>query len=177
MLRVVNLATPRLVGRRWTAEDAALARELWGDAEVTRFITRAPLDEAGVEAWLRREIDADAADGVSYWPWFTRDAPTALVGCGGLRPRAPDVFEVGAHLRPAFWRRGLGEEIGRGVCAIAFDVLGARALFAGHHPSNVASRRLLERLGFRRTHDELYPPTGLAHPSYELTRDAWFGSR
>jgi hypothetical protein len=29
---------------------------------------------------------------------------------------------------------------------------------------------MLRRLGFRYTHDELYPPTGLRHPSYVLTR-------
>jgi hypothetical protein len=43
-----------------------------------------------------------------------------------------------------------------------------RALFAGHNPANQASRELLARLGFRYTHDELYPPTGLMHPSYRL---------
>jgi hypothetical protein len=36
---------------------------------------------------------------------------------------------------------------------------------------------LLARLGFRHTHDEIHPPTGLAHPSYALTRDAWAASR
>jgi hypothetical protein len=28
---------------------------------------------------------------------------------------------------------------------------------------------VLEKLGFRHTHDELYPPTGAEHPSYRLT--------
>ena len=42
-------------------------------------------------------------------------------------------------------------------------------MFAGHHPDNQASRRLLTRLGLRYTHDERYPPTGRDHPSYLLT--------
>jgi RimJ/RimL family protein N-acetyltransferase len=49
-------------------------------------------------------------------------------------------------------------------------VLGAASLFAGHHPDNAASKHALERLGFRYTHHELYPPTGLEHPGYELVR-------
>jgi [ribosomal protein S5]-alanine N-acetyltransferase len=49
-------------------------------------------------------------------------------------------------------------------------VLGASALFAGHHPDNTGSRRTLVKLGFRFTHDELYPPTGVMHPGYELRR-------
>jgi RimJ/RimL family protein N-acetyltransferase len=43
-------------------------------------------------------------------------------------------------------------------------------VFAGHNPANTASRGLLARLGFRYTHDELYAPTGLRHPSYLLER-------
>lgn len=34
------------------------------------------------------------------------------------------------------------------------------------NPKNEASRILLEKLGFRYTHDEYYPPTRLRHPSY-----------
>jgi RimJ/RimL family protein N-acetyltransferase len=46
-----------------------------------------------------------------------------------------------------------------------------RELFAGHHPANAASKRAVEKLGMRYSHDELYPPTGLHHPSYILTAD------
>jgi RimJ/RimL family protein N-acetyltransferase len=53
----------------------------------------------------------------------------------------------------------------------AFHTLGVKALFAGHNPGNTASRRVLEKLGFRYTHDEYYPPTGLKHPSYILTAE------
>ena len=51
----------------------------------------------------------------------------------------------------------------------AFRTMGVSGLFAGHHPGNGASRRLLQRLGFRYTHDAFYGPTGLHHPSYLLS--------
>jgi len=54
------------------------------------------------------------------------------------------------------------------VIRFAFDHLGAEALFARHHPHNEGSRWLLARLGFRYTHDALFPPTSLQHPSYLL---------
>jgi hypothetical protein len=37
-----------------------------------------------------------------------------------------------------------------------------------HRHPNETLRVLLEKLGFRYTHDEYYPPTGLRHPSYLL---------
>ena len=57
------------------------------------------------------------------------------------------------------------------MIAHAFGSLGVTALFAGHHPDNHGSRRTLEKLGFRYTHHELYSPTGLEHPGYELRRE------
>ncbi len=78
--------------------------------------------------------------------------------------------ELGYHLRRQYWGMGLAEEAGRAVVNFAFENLRAKALFAGHHPENAASKRVLEKLGFRFTHEELYPPTGLMNPSYLLTR-------
>jgi RimJ/RimL family protein N-acetyltransferase len=54
------------------------------------------------------------------------------------------------------------------MIAFAFEILDLKALFAGHHPENIASERLLRKLGFRYTHQEIYPPTGLLNPAYLL---------
>ena len=34
--------------------------------------------------------------------------------------------------------------------------------------------KIVLKLGFRHTHDELYPPTGRLHPSYLLTASDYF---
>jgi [ribosomal protein S5]-alanine N-acetyltransferase len=167
----VPAATARLVFRTWRLEDFELARALWGDPRVTSLIARGPLDDEAVKKRLDDELGFRTAHGVQYWPIFLR-ATGEHVGCCGLRPRDPEkrIFELGFHVRADHWGKGLATEAARAVIAYAFDVLDASALFAGHHPENVASRRTLERLGFRHTHDELYPPTGLQHPSYLLAR-------
>ena len=51
----------------------------------------------------------------------------------------------------------------------AFDKLGVSGLFAGHNPKNETSRHLLEKLGFRYSHDEYYATTGLNHPSHMMS--------
>jgi len=162
-------ATPRLTFRTWTGADLELALALWGDPVVTEWIG-GPFSEAAVRERLARESDHLAAHGVQYWPIFLRSTGEH-VGCCGLRPYRPEqrVFELGFHLRPAHWGRGYATEAARAVIAYAFDTLRATALFAGHHPRNDTSRHLLTKLGFRYTHAELYPPTGLEHPSYLLT--------
>lgn len=168
------LQTARLGFRRWTAQDIDLAVALWGDPAVTRFIDRrGPLTAEQAVQRLAQEMDLDREHGVQYWPVFLMRGGL-FVGCGGLRPCQPaeGVLELGVHIRSACWGRGYATEAAAAVIGHAFGRLGAARLFAGHHPENAASRHLLARLGFRYTHDEPYPPTGLRHPSYVLDRPA-----
>jgi RimJ/RimL family protein N-acetyltransferase len=164
------LRTPRLGFGVWSPEDLPLALALWGDILVTRYIG-GPFSAEAVRQRLDAEIGLMARDGVQYWPIFLLDGDEHA-GCAGLRPyrREAGIHELGVHLRPACWHRGLGVEAGRAVIGFAFSTLHAAAIFAGHHPSNTASERMLKALGFRFTHRELYPPTGLHHPSYLLER-------
>jgi len=164
------LRTPRLGFREWSINDLSLALDLWGDPGVSRFLG-GPYSREAVEEKLTKEIATLNVHQIQYWPIFLL-ANNDHVGCAGLRPYKPQekIHELGYHLRRQYWGMGLAEDAGRAVVNFAFENLGAKALFAGHHPENAASKRVLEKLGFRFTHEELYPPTGLMNPSYLLTR-------
>jgi RimJ/RimL family protein N-acetyltransferase len=166
-------ATPRIEFRLWRPDDFPLAIGLWGDPRVTVFIG-GPFDEAWVRRRLEEEIAFQRQHGVQYWPVFLR-ATGEHLGCCGLRPRnlAEGVYEVGFHLRPQHWGQGLASEAAAQALEHAFDVVGAEAVFAGHHPENSASRRTVKKLGLRQTHEELYPPTGRLHLAYLLTREEY----
>jgi len=164
------LKSARLGFRCWSEEDLPLALELWGDRSVTALIG-GPFTPEMVRSRLAKEIAQMQASSVQYWPVFRLDGDQH-VGCAGLRPYRTEekVYELGFHLRRALWGQGLAYEAARAVIDYAFGTIGAHALFAGHHPANHASRGLLLMLGFVHTHQELYPPTGLMHPSYLLRR-------
>ena len=162
------LKSARLGFRCWREEDLPLALALWGDAEVTALIG-GPFTPEMVEARLAKEIAQMRERGLQYWPVFLLEGGQHA-GCAGLRPYRDRVYELGVHLRREFWGRGLAKEASLAIIGYAFGTLGAEALFAGHHPANEASRRLLLKLGFAHTHEELYPPTGLMHPSYLMRR-------
>ncbi len=170
------LKSERLGFRTWSEADIELAMSLWGDPEVTRLIG-GPFSREQVQERLSREMVTMQSHGIQYWPIFLL-ATGEYAGCCGLRPYKTEVgiCEVGVHLRKAFWGQGYAPEAVRTVTEYAFHALGVKALFAGHNPGNTASRRALEKLGFRYTHDEYYPPTGLHHPSYLLTAEAFVRS-
>jgi ribosomal-protein-alanine N-acetyltransferase len=171
------LRSERLGFRRWSPRDFKLAWGLWGDPEVTRWIG-GPFSEEQVRERLAREMATAKSVGVQYWPVFLL-ATGEHAGCCGLRPYDLEarIFALGFHIRPLYWGRGIAGEAARAVLAHAFSELGAASLFAGHNPRNDPSRRLLGKLGFKYSHDELYPPTGLQHPSYFLTAEDYESAR
>jgi [ribosomal protein S5]-alanine N-acetyltransferase len=164
------LQTPRLGFRCWSTEDFPLAVSLWSDVRATRFIG-GPFSEEQIQERLSGEMNSMNAQHVQYWPIFWLENGD-FAGCCGLRPYKDEerIYELGFHLRPAHWGRGLALEGAKAVMAYAFDELKAEKLFAGHHPENSASRRVLEKLGFQFTHEELYAPTGRLHRCYLLSR-------
>ncbi len=165
------LHSGRLGFRHWDETDLPLAIGLWGDPAVTRYIAARGYTVREVQIRLELEIEAQHTHGIQYWPLFLLGSGEH-VGCCGLRMRAgnPDAPELGVHVASRYWRQGYALEAASCVIEHAFTVRGARAIFAGHNPENVASRRLLERLHFVYTHDEFYAPTSLEHPSYLLAR-------
>jgi [ribosomal protein S5]-alanine N-acetyltransferase len=162
------LRTGRLGFRAWSNQDLHLAMELWMDVRVTGFFG-GPYSAEQVQARLAREMSTQRDSGMQYWPIFLLE-DGRHVGVCGLRPWKPGIPELGFHLRPEFWRLGLAFEAATAVIRFGFESFGAKAIFAGHHPENVASRKLLLKLGFQYAGDEIYPASGMLEPTYLLHR-------
>ena len=163
------LQSERLSFRRWSPEDLPLARTLWGDLQVTHFLG-GPFSEEAIQRRLDVELANENIHRVQYWPIFFH-ANAEFVGCVGLRPYQPErqIFELGYHLLPDYWGKGLATEAAGAVVNYAFQTMQAKALFAAHYPGNAASGHILKKLGFQFTHEELYAPTGALHRAYLLT--------
>jgi [ribosomal protein S5]-alanine N-acetyltransferase len=167
------LETNRLGFGRWDASDQDLAMMLWGDVRVTALLG-GPFSADAVVARLAREIETMRLHSVQYWPVFSL-ADGEFAGCAGLRPRecAGGVLEMGVHLRPSYWGIGLAQEAGRAVVGYGFGLDGVTGIFAAHHPENAASKNMIQKIGFRYTHEEFYEPTGNEHTCYLLVKSDW----
>jgi [ribosomal protein S5]-alanine N-acetyltransferase len=171
-MREYFLTSERLGFSVWRSDDLALAMALWGDPEVSRFLTASGrMTDDEVRERLGREIRNGKANGFQYWPIFLRESGE-FVGCCGLRPHGNDIreLEMGVHLVRAQWRKGIATEACQTVIRYAFDHLNVSSLFAGHNPNNTASARMIRNLGFGYVGDEYYACTGLMHPSYRLVK-------
>lgn len=127
--------------------------------EVMRYVGGSPETPAQTRAGIDR-VKARWADwGYSWWAFIDRGTGR-LAGAGciqHLRREAelpPDFarlrqnpLEIGWRLHPDFWRRGLASEAAQAMAGFAFERLQAPLLLAVREPDNLASARVMDRLG------------------------------
>lgn len=168
------MQTARLGFSRWQAKDAPLAHDLWEAPEVGRYIMASGQFTAHeAQQRLALEIRNEKELGLQYWPLFLL-ADDTFVGCCGLRPwQEEGIVELGFHIHPRHWGHGYATEAAHAVLEHAFGPKGFAVVASGHHPQNVVSQRVLQKLGFVFLADMLYAPTGLRHPTYLLQKDQW----
>jgi [ribosomal protein S5]-alanine N-acetyltransferase len=167
------LETSRIGFKTWTENDFVLAKNLWGNPQVLQHISaQTKLSDSEIQEKLNTEIANIKRFGVQYWPCFLKEHDL-FIGVCGLKPYKlfDGIFEMSVQFLPEFWHQGLAFEASSAMIDHAFSTLNISSLFAGHNPQSPASGILLKKLGFRFTHFEYYPPTGLNHHSYILNKD------
>ena len=122
MNKAYFLKTDRIGFSKWCDEDLPLAKLLWGDPKVTRYICASgSFSQSDIENRLQHELENEKLFGIQYWPIFERTSGE-LIGCCGLRPRGEKQYELGFHLRPQFWGQGIAVEAAKAVIVYAFDI-------------------------------------------------------
>jgi RimJ/RimL family protein N-acetyltransferase len=160
----LTIETPRLILRPPEHADAeALACGL-ADFDVARMTARVPHPytvEVG-EGWIvvsrmqRRR-------GFAYNFVMEAREDGGVVGDVGVFRRTPGAeWEVGYWVAKKAWGKGYASEALAAIIAWARAELGTSRLIAAHFDDNLASRRVLEKAGFR--------PTGASASKFSLAR-------
>jgi ribosomal-protein-alanine N-acetyltransferase len=144
------LQTSRLILRRFTLDDLEAFYQLCSRPEVIRYAQAEPI--ASREAAREFMHAAPFTDYVTYG--YGRFAcvwrPTGqVIGFSGIK-YVPEIAEneLGYRFFPEFWGRGLATEAGEASIDFARSILGLKRLVAMVHPENLASARVLTKLGF-----------------------------
>lgn len=147
--KVRRRQTARLLLRVPQAADLGFHAALFAlPAMVAHRPVPVPDSREASAAGLARAIEHWQRHGFGRW---AIEHEGALVGFGGLTRRADvaPALNISYHLHPTAWGKGLASELVGEALIVAFDVLGAEGVAGLVRPVNVASRRVLERAGFR----------------------------
>lgn len=145
------LESERLLFQPFTCDDYDVLADLHSDPEVQRTLG-GMWDEATIRARLDRFVREHAERGHSKWKVFTRDGE--FIGRAGvsLFERTGEL-ELGYALARRFWGRGYASEAAAAVRDWTFCNLAVDHIIGFTETTNIASQRVLERIGMQRQAD------------------------
>lgn len=146
------LYTDRLVLRRIERDDAQQIFMLRSDTEVMAYLDRDPMQsvEEGAELISRIDTSFQSGDGIS-WAISLKDNATMIGYAGIWRIDKPHYRgEIGYTLSPAFWGKGIMSEALKAIVAFGFHSMNLHSMEANINPNNIASIKIVEKLGFVR---------------------------
>lgn len=145
----VVLETPRLVLRELGPDDAAFAHALNADPEVLRYTGDPPF--ASVEdarAFLAR-YDDYRRHGMGRWGAVLKGEGELVGWCGLKRHAGQGDVDLGFRFVRRAWGRGLATEAAAACLRHGFGTLGLERVVGRAMEANVASHRVLEKVGMR----------------------------
>ncbi|WP_355659663.1 GNAT family N-acetyltransferase [Halomonas salifodinae] len=143
--------TPRLRLRELDNGDLPALAAIFADPEVMRYSLGGVHDEAQTRrfiAWCRASY---AEHGLGPWALVDK-ASGELAGFCGLSHDTIDgsrEVQLGYRLATRFWGHGLATEAARQTVALGFTAHRLASLVAIVEPAHGASRRVVEKAGFR----------------------------
>jgi RimJ/RimL family protein N-acetyltransferase len=178
---MLPIESERLLLRPFTAGDFDALFAIQSRAEVARWLHWEPRSESEVRASLARKVGettlADDGDSLSL-AVVLRDT-SEVIGDGLLILISAEhrQGEIGFVFHPDHHGRGYATETARLLLQLAFEEFGLHRMIGRLEPRNVASARVLERLGMRReahfVENEFVKGEWQSELVYAILEDEW----
>ncbi len=184
MTSPTSFQTARLSARRIEADDFEQLCQMHRNPHVMATLGGVRSDDE-TRQMLAAYLDHWQHYGFGLWMFFLETlspggrgwgeggviATGKFVGRGGVRQimiEGHDEVEVAYALLPEFWNQGLATEIATASVQIAFTQLNLPELVCFTLPTNLASRRVMEKCGFQYDRDFIWKE--LPHVLYRLKK-------
>jgi ribosomal-protein-alanine N-acetyltransferase len=142
------LETGRLILDAWQDDDWIAFRPIANDVEVMRYINGGvPWSDDEIRSFVERQVELYRTRGFCRWKLLSKPAHELIGFCGaGLWRDAADP-EIGWWLARSCWGRGLATEAATQALDDAFTRVGLERIISIAMPENVASTRIMRKLG------------------------------
>ncbi|MGC3970757.1 MAG: GNAT family N-acetyltransferase [Pirellulales bacterium] len=171
-----ELLTPRLRMRPYQIDDAVTMFGVFGDPEVMRFSqSGADPNVAATQVRVQKLVDHQQRFGFSLWVVEDRATGEILGDCGLKQLADGPEIEVGYRFARAHWGRGYATEGAAASVDYGFRTLGLSRITAVVEPTNLASCKVIEKIGLR--FERLAHYYGREMNYYGAERDEYLASR
>lgn len=168
------VTTAHLLGERISPEHFPDIHRLHSDPQVMKTLSAdgKPLSEEVTKEGIRQAVDHWQQHGFGFWV-FRHKSDGQFIGRGGLKIYqidGKDVVGLAYAVISDYWNQGFATEIAQASLEVGFG-LGLTEIASWTLPGNLASQRVMEKLGFRYERD--FEFAGLLHRFYRLVKGEW----
>ena len=149
---IETLQAERLLLRPFVEGDWQAAHAMLSDPEVIRYVPAGTCSEEETREHIQTLINEHQDDPPRYNFAIVLRSEGVFIGICFLEMRVeePRQANLGYLLSQHYWGRGYATEAARAVISYGFQKLGLHRVYATCRPANVASSRVMEKLGMRR---------------------------
>ncbi|HXG21896.1 MAG TPA: GNAT family N-acetyltransferase [Methylomirabilota bacterium] len=171
-MHIAQIETARLRFRPFTLDYVDVLHHLWIDPDMRRYLWDDKIiSRETAEEVVRASLASFAAHRFGMWALRFPTDDTIIGFCGLRFFDEPPQVEILYGIAPAYWGQGLATEAAHAVLRYGFAELQLARIWGGTDGLNVASLRVLEKLGM--TYEKTVPMPLGAGPYYSLTREAF----
>ena len=165
---MTQLVTPRLLLREFRPSDFADFRAWDSDPEVQRYELGRPSVEAESRFFFEQILRTNQENPRARWRFaITLRPDDRAIGRISLSVSNDRIheYEIGWTVRRDLWGQGLATEAAHAVIGMAFSRLNAHRVIAYCHVDNLASQRVMRKLGMS--------PEGYFHEALWINNRWW----
>ncbi len=146
----MQFSTDRLIIREIVEQDWTYIHQYTTLPEVTMHTAWGPNTEADTQGYVQDVIQMQQAKPRTGYEWaMCRKEDDMLIGGAGLHIVQSTNAELGYVLHPAYQGRGYVTEACNALLQLGFHELGVHRIFAKCRPENVASEKVMQRIGMK----------------------------
>lgn len=141
--------SPRLLLREWTVEtDFQWFYELNSDPLVVQYTGDEPFENSEAAYQFLAQYDQYRKYGMGRWAVSLKEQPATVLGWCGLKYHPDsDQVDVGYRFFRRYWGNGYATEAAKASLEYGFQTLGLNTIYAHAMKDNMASIKVLEKIG------------------------------
>lgn len=172
----IYIETKRLILREITEADVNGIFELDSDPDVHKYLGNKPIksleESKAIIKYIQKQYEEN---GIGRWAVVDK-VTNEFIGWSGLKyekevRKEMDYYDLGYRLKKKFWGKGIATETALESLNYGFQKLNLNEIFAGAHIENIASNKVLQKVGLKFI--ETFEFDGAPHHWYKLNRDEW----
>jgi len=141
------LATNRLILRELNENDAKDMYLLNADPEVIRYTGDDPFESVDAARIFLMNYSDYVRNGMGRWAVIEKENQR-IIGWCGLKRHDDGMVDLGYRFLKSAWGKGYATESSLGCLIYGFQTLQLPQIIARVDPANIASVRVIEKLGF-----------------------------